>query len=60
MTHFSNTRFNKEEQLAMLSEALKNAQPSGNIDAEEIQRRIEKQYAMVKEMQRFLDKFLKN
>jgi hypothetical protein len=50
----------KEEHLAMVSEALRNVKQPDDIDIEEIQQRINEQYAMVEEMQRWLDKYLKN
>jgi hypothetical protein len=50
----------KEEHLAMLSEALRNVKQPDDIDIEEIQRRIEEQYALIEDMQRWLDKYLKN
>ena len=53
-------RMSKEEHLAMISEALKNIKRPDEIDVEEIQRRIEEQYALVEGMQRWLDKYLKN
>jgi hypothetical protein len=53
-------QMSKEEYLAMISEKLKNVKQPDDIDIEEIQRRIEEQYAMVEEMQRWLDRFLKN
>ena len=50
----------KEEHLAIISEALKNVKQPGDIDIEEVQRQIEAQYALIEDMQRWLDKFLKN
>ena len=44
----------------MISEALKNVKQPDDIDIEEIQRHIEAQYALIEDMQRQLDKFLKN
>jgi hypothetical protein len=44
----------------MLSEALKNVTQPDDIDIEAIQRQIEEQYTMIEDMQRWLDKFLKN
>ena len=44
----------------MISEALKNVKQPDDIDIEEIQRRIEEQYAVVEDMQRWLDKYLTN
>ena len=53
-------RMSKQEQLEMLSEALKNVTQPDDIDIEAIQRQIEEQYTMIEDMQRWLDKFLKN
>ena len=53
-------RMSQEEYLAKLSEALKHVKQPDDIDVEEIQRRIEAQYALVEEMQQWLDKLLKN
>jgi 20S proteasome alpha/beta subunit len=53
-------RMSKEEYLAMLSKAWKNVKQPDDIDIEEIQRRIDAQYALIEEMQRWLDKYLKN
>jgi hypothetical protein len=50
----------QEEYLAKISIALKNIQPPSDIDIEEIQRRIDEQYALIEEMQQWLDKQLKN
>jgi hypothetical protein len=53
-------RMSKEEYLAMVSQALKKVKQPDEIDIEEIQRRIKEQYALVEDMQRWLDKYLKN
>jgi hypothetical protein len=53
-------RMNKEEYLAMVSQSLKNVKQPNEIDIEEVQRRIEEHYALVEDMQRWLDRFLKN
>ena len=45
-------RMNLKEELAQLSEALKNVKPPDDIDIEEIQRHIEAQYALIEDMQR--------
>jgi hypothetical protein len=50
----------KEEYLDMLSKALRGIKRTDDIDVEEIQRRIEEQYTMIEDMQRWLDRFLKN
>jgi hypothetical protein len=44
----------------MISEALRNAKQPDDIDIEEMPRRIEEQYALVEDMQQWLDRFLKN
>jgi hypothetical protein len=53
-------RMNLKEELAQLSEALKNVKPPDDVDIEEIQRRIDAQYTLIEEMQRWLDNQLKN
>ena len=53
-------RMNLKEELAQLSEALKNVKPPEDIDIEEIQRRIDEQYALIEQMQQWLDRYLKN
>jgi hypothetical protein len=53
-------RMSQEEYLAQISEALKNVKQPNDVDIEEIQQRIEEQYALVEDMQRWLDKYLKN
>jgi hypothetical protein len=53
-------RMSKEEYLEMVSKALKSIKQPDDIDIEEIQQRIDEQYALVEEMQRWLDKYLKN
>jgi hypothetical protein len=53
-------RLSQKEHLAQLSEALKNVKLPDDVDIEEIQRRIEEQYALIEQMQHWLDKYLKN
>jgi hypothetical protein len=53
-------RMSQEEYLPMISKALKNVKQPDDIEIEEIQRRIEAQYALIEEMQQWLDKYLKN
>jgi hypothetical protein len=53
-------RMSQEEYLAKISEALKQVKQPDDVDIEEIQRRIEEQYALIEEMQRWLDRLLKN
>jgi hypothetical protein len=53
-------RMSQQEALAAISEALKQVTQPEDIDIEEIQRRIEAQYAMIENMQRWLDRYLKN
>jgi hypothetical protein len=53
-------QMSKEDQLAIISEALKNAKQPDHIDTEEIQRRIEEQFKLIEDMQKWLDRFLKN
>ena len=53
-------RMSQEEYLAKISIALKNIKPPSDIDIEEIQRRIDEQYALIEEMQQWLDTQLKN
>jgi hypothetical protein len=50
----------QEEYLDKLSETLKNVKHPDGIEIEEIQRRIDAQYALIEVMQRWLDKYLKN
>jgi hypothetical protein len=52
-------RMSKEEYLAMLSQALKQVKQPEDIDIAEIQRRIDEQYALIEEMQPWLDHQLK-
>jgi hypothetical protein len=52
-------RMNLKDELAQLSEALKNVKPPEDIDIEEIQRRIDEQYALIEQMQQWLDRHLK-
>jgi hypothetical protein len=53
-------RMSKEEYLAMVSQALKSVKQPNKIEIEEVQRRIEEQYALIEDMQQWLDKYLKN
>ena len=53
-------RMSQEEYLATISEALKNIKPPRDIDINEVQRRIDEQYALIEEMQQWLDTCLKN
>jgi hypothetical protein len=46
--------------LQHISKALKSVKRSGNIDIEAIQRRIDEQYALIEQMQQWLDHYLKN
>ena len=53
-------QMSKEEYLAMLSQALKQVKQPEDIDIAEMQRRIDEQYALIEEMQPWLDHQLKN
>jgi hypothetical protein len=53
-------RMSQEEYLAQITEALKQVKQSDDVDIEEIQRRIDEQYALIEEMQQWLDRQLKN
>ena len=53
-------RMSLKEELAQLSEALKNVKPPDTMDIEEVQRRIDEQYALIEQMQQWLDWHLKN
>jgi hypothetical protein len=53
-------RMSQEEYAAKISEALKQVKRPEAIDIEEMQRRIDEQYALTEVMQRWLDKYLKN
>jgi hypothetical protein len=53
-------RLSQEEYLAQISEALKNVKQPDDIDIEEIQRKIDAQYALIEQMQQWLDRYLKN
>ncbi len=50
----------QEEYVAKISIALKNIKQPRDIDIEDIQRRIEEQYTLVEDIQKWLDKYLKN
>ncbi len=53
-------RMSQEEYLAKVSEALRNVKPLDAIDIEEVQRRIDEQYALIEQMENWLDRYLKN
>ncbi len=53
-------RMSQKEYLAMISEKLKHVKHADDIDMDEINQRIEEQYALVEELQQWLDKLLKN
>ena len=53
-------RVSQEEYMAKIDIALRNMKQPNDIDIEEIQRRIEEQYALVEALQQWLDKYLKN
>jgi hypothetical protein len=53
-------RMSQEAYLAMISKALKNIKQPDDVKIEEIQRRIDEQYALVEKMQQWLDRYLKN
>jgi hypothetical protein len=53
-------RMSKEELAAVVARAMKNVKPPKDISMDEIHRRIERQYALVEELQLWLDKQLKN
>jgi hypothetical protein len=53
-------RMSQEEYLQQISEALKTVKQPDDIAIEEIQRRIDEQYAMIEQMQHWLDHYLKN
>jgi hypothetical protein len=53
-------RMSKEEFTAVVTKALKNVKPPKDISIQEIQRRIDQQYALVEALQLWLDKQLKN
>jgi hypothetical protein len=50
----------QEEYTALVIKVLKHVKPPKDVDIAEIQRRIERQYALVEELQLWLDKHLKN
>jgi hypothetical protein len=50
----------QEEYTTLVMKALKNVKPPTDVSIAEIQRRIERQYALVDELQQWLDKQLKN
>ena len=54
------SRMSREEYSALVFKALKNIKPPRDIDTNEVQRRIDEQYALIEEMQQWLDKQLKN
>jgi hypothetical protein len=53
-------RMSTEEYSALVMKALKNVKPPKDVSMEEIQRRIDQQYALIEELQQWLDKQLKN
>jgi hypothetical protein len=53
-------RMSQEEYVAAISKALKNVKQPDDVEIEQIQRRIEEQYALIEEMQRWLDNYLKD
>jgi hypothetical protein len=53
-------RMSREEYLAKISEALKQVKQPGDVDIEAVQRHIDEQYALIEEMQKWLDRQLKN
>jgi hypothetical protein len=53
-------RMSQEEFTAVVTKALKNVKPPKDISIQEIQRRIDQQYALVEALQLWLDKQLKN
>jgi hypothetical protein len=53
-------RISQKEYAELLTNALKHVKPPTDISIHEIQRRIEAQYALVEELQLWLDKHLKN
>jgi hypothetical protein len=53
-------RMSQQEYVAKITESLKHITQPDDLDIEEIQRRIEEQYALVEALQRWLDRQLKN
>jgi hypothetical protein len=53
-------RMSKEEYSALVMKSLKNVKPPKDVSIKEIQRRIDEQYALVEELQQWLDRQLKN
>ena len=53
-------RMSQGEYLQQISEALKSVKHPDDIDIEAIQRRIDEQYALIDQMQHWLDHYLKN
>lgn len=53
-------RMSKEELIAKISIVQKNIKQPGYTDIEEVQRRIKDQFAVIEDMQKWLDKYLKN
>ena len=53
-------RMSQKEYLAMITTALKKVKAPSDIDINEIQRRIDEQYALVEALQQWLDTYLKN
>jgi hypothetical protein len=52
--------FRASDYLAKISDTLKNIKQPDDINIEEIQPHIEEQYALIEDMQRWLDSYLKN
>jgi hypothetical protein len=50
----------QEEYAAFVAKAVRNAKPPKDVSIMEVQRRIEQQYALVEELQQWLDRQLKN
>jgi hypothetical protein len=53
-------RMSQEEYFALVTKALKNVKLTDDINTDEIDRRIKEQYALIEEMQQWLDTQLKN
>jgi DNA-binding transcriptional regulator GbsR (MarR family) len=53
-------RMTQEEYLSLVKKAMKNIKQPSDVEIEEINQRIEEQYRMVEDLQRWLDKYLKN
>ncbi|HZC02758.1 MAG TPA: hypothetical protein VE844_15805 [Gammaproteobacteria bacterium] len=53
-------RMSQDEYVAKVSEILRHVKPPDTMDIEEVQRRIDEQYALIEQMQQWLDRHLKN